>query len=420
MNVKFSKEKPKIKSTKISLKFSNFNKLRQLKEFIDEYKRVVCCFIDILWELDNIPLFLEKELTNQIDTWISARATCSAGKQASGIVRGTRRKQEKRLYIINKLLSEGKPRKSKKLQKIYDKIKVSKPKIDNIEPELDKKFVKLDLKNPTIFDGWITLTSLGKKLKLKIPFKKTKHFNKLQEKGELKGGIRLNKSTLTFMFEIPEKSKVTTGNILGIDIGQTTLFSCSDGQVSQKDKHNNDLASISQKIARKKKGSKGFQRAVNHRKNYINWAVNQLDLINVKQVNVENIKNLRKGRKSSRILSHWTYTEIFGKLESYCDDTGVQIIKINPTFTSQRCSVCGWTRRSNRRGKLFKCGKCEYISDADLNASKNIALNLPRISSKKRLEHPNKIGFYWNVLEQESGVPVVQEINYGNIFPHNL
>jgi len=418
MSFKPRKDKPKVRSTKTTLKFSNFNKLRQLKDFVNEYRDVVSQFVDILWEMDKIPKLLEKDITSQVKTWLSARATQSAGKQASGIIRGSRRKQEKRLFIINKLLSEGKPRKAKKLQKIYDEVKVSKPNIENVEPELDSRFVKLDTENKTSFDGWITLTSLGNGLKIVIPFKKSSHFNKLLSKGQLRPGVRLSKSNLTFMIEIPKKTKVTTGNTLGIDIGQTTLISCSDGYTSKKDKHNHDLTSISKKISSRKKGSKAFLRAVSHRKNYINWSINQLNLENVKQINLENIKNLRKGRKSSRILSHWTYTEIFGKLESYCDDFGVQIVKINPTFTSQRCSVCGWTRKSNRKGKSFKCGKCEYISDADLNASKNIALDLPGISKKKRLERPNKIGFYWNVLEQEPIVPVVQKLA-GHICPQN-
>lgn len=403
------RETPKIKSTKTSIKFSNFNKLKQLKEFIDEYKSVVSQIVDILWEKDNISKFIEKDLTSQISSWLSARALQSAGKQASGIVRGTRRKQEKRLFVIKKLISENRVKKAKKLQKIYDETKVSKPNINTVEPELDARFVKINLENNTSFDGWLILTSLGNSLRIVIPFKKSKHFNKLMSKGQLKSGIRLSKSNLTFLFELPKKTKVTTGNTLGIDIGQTTLLSCSDGYTSKKDKHNHDLTSISQKISRKKKGSKNFQKAISHRKNYINWSINQLNLENVKQVNLENIKNLRKGRKSSRILSHWTYTEIFEKLESYCEDLGVQIIKVNPTFTSQRCSVCGWTRKSNRRGKTFKCGKCGYISDADLNASKNIALILPGISMKKRLEHPNKTGFYWNVLNQEPIVPDVRK-----------
>lgn len=398
-----------IRSTKTTLKFSNTGKKENIYSFIDEYRNVVYQFVNILWDLDKIPKFVDNRFDTKIETWLSARIIQCAGKQASGIVRGCRRKQEKRLYIINKFLSEGQTRKAKKLKRIYEETKVSKPNINTIEPELDSRFVKIDLDNLTTFDGWLTLTSLGDKLKLVIPFKKTKHFNKLLSKGKIKLGVRLSKSSLTFMFDIPKKSKVTKGNTLGIDIGQTTLLSCSDNQVSKKDIHNHDLASITNKISRKKKGSKSFQRTVSHRKNYINWSINQLNLSEVKQVNIENIKNLRFGRKSSRALSHWTYTDIFEKLESYCEEQGVLVVKINPTYTSQRCSVCGWTRKSNRKGKSFKCGNCGFTADSDLNASRNIALpDLPTLGKSDRLEHKNRKGFYWNVPGQEPIVPVVQ------------
>ena len=405
------------RSTKTNLKFSNREKLTQVRQFIDEYKYVVSAFVDVFWEQEKVLKFLEKGVTSPVDTWMSARAVQCAGRQASGIVRGTRSKQEKRKFMIDKFIKEGKPRKAKKLQKIYDETVVSKPNIDLVNPELDSRFVEIDLDNTTSFDGWITLTSLGDNLKLVLPFKKTKHFNSMMSKGNLKPGIRLSSNSVTFMFDIPKKEKLTVGNILGIDIGQTTVLSCSDGHVSQKNKDNHDLTSITSIISRKKKGSKGFKRATSHRENYINWVVNQLNLSNVKQINLENIKYLRKGNKSSRALSHWTYTEIFGKLESYCEEQGVLVRKVNPTYTSQRCSVCGWTRKSNRKGRLFKCGKCGFTFDADLNASKNIALeNLPAIGKVQRLKRLNRIGFYWDVLGQEPVVPVVQKASR-NIFP---
>ena len=78
-----------IKSTKTTLKFSNTNKKNDLKLFINEYRKVVEIFVYKLWNLEKIPNLLPKELTNNIETWLSQRAIQCAGKQASGIVRGT-------------------------------------------------------------------------------------------------------------------------------------------------------------------------------------------------------------------------------------------------------------------------------------------------------------------------------------------
>ena len=398
-----------IKSTKVTLKFSNLEKINQLHKIIDEGKVVLSQFIDILWGMDDVPKFLGKDIIHKIDSWLSYRMLACIGKQASGIVRGTRRKQGKRLHMINKFLSDGKTRKAKKLQQIYDKAKVSKPDVDHVELDLSENIVSINLENDTSFDGWLTFSSIGNKTKLAIPFQKTKHFNELLSKGKLRKGIHLSKESVTFSFEVLGKPKKEKGSTLGIDIGQTTLLSCSDNYTSKTDNHGHDLTSITNKISRKQKGSLGFQRASSHRKNYINWSINQLNLKNIKQINIENLKNIGKGRRISRKLSHWTYADIFGKLESYCEEQGVLVNKVNPTYTSQRCSECGWTRKSNRKGKLFKCGKCGFMLDADLNASRNIALEgLLAIRKPQRLKQPNRLGFYWNVLGQEPMVPVVQ------------
>jgi IS605 OrfB family transposase len=402
-----------IKSTTSTLKFSNFNKVNTLHQVIDEYRVVVSTFIDMLWDVEDIPSKLEHEHTSQIQSWLSARMIQAAGKQASGIVRGTKTKQKRRLFMINKFIDEGKFRKAKKLQKIYDTTKVTKPEINHVCPELDSRFVNINLEeNTTSFDGWIHFSSIGNKISLNIPFNKSKHFNKMLERGKIKSGVRLSKKQITFMFDIEDSEPKEQGEILGIDIGQNNTLACSNGFISTKNNHNHDLNSITQKLCKCTKDSKGFKRASEHRKNYINWTINQLNLQNVKHVKLENIKNLRKGRKTNRRLSHWTYTDIFDKVESKCLELGVQVTRISPTYTSKRCSECGWTRRSNRKGGLFKCGHCGYTTDADLNASKNIRANLKPIHYKKRQSLNIRTGFFWLEIGEEPVVPLVNKTLY--------
>lgn len=292
-----------IKSTKVTTSFCRENKINNLDFFISEYGRVVSLLIDSIWNLENIPILPNKSLTSGVETWLSARAVQAAGKQASSIVRGTKAKQSRRLWQINKLKSEGMFKRARKLEVVFNKNKTSKPEIKSIQPELDSRFVKIDLDNSTSFDGWVTLSSLGGGLKIKIPFKKTKHFNKMLSKGFLKSGIRLSKDSMTFSFEIEEPKGIQSGATLGIDIGQNSTISCSNGQVISEDNHGHTYKSICQKLARKKKGSKGFERAERHRTNYINWSVNKLDLSGVREVRRENIKNMRMGRRTSRALS---------------------------------------------------------------------------------------------------------------------
>lgn len=407
-----------IKSTKTTLKFSNKRKLDNLNLFVNEYRNVVSHFVDVLWFENEIKCLLPKEITDKVDSWLSARAIQCAGKQASGIVRGCRKKQSKRMFQINKFKKLGMFKKARKLQRIYDDVKLSKPNINQVQPELDSRFVKIDLDNSTTFDGWLTLSSLGNKLNIPIPFKKSKHFNKMLESGILKDGVRISKTDITLMFELPEPSKKVDGKVIGIDIGQITTLTCSDGQSIEADNHGHTYQSICKKLARKKKGSRNFEQAEKHRTNYINWSVNQINLSGIKKVNLENIKHLRRGNRTNRLMSHWNYAELFDKLETKLNDAGVQINKVSPTYTSQRCSACGWTRKSNRKGKQFKCDKCSFECDADFNGSLNISFDLPPIKKEERLQQKNRKGFYWNVVSEAPIVPHVQKAN--DIFQYNL
>jgi transposase len=48
--------------------------------------------------------------------------------------------------------------------------------------------------------------------------------------------------------------------------------------------------------------------------------------------------------------------------------------KINPAFTSQRCSACGHLDRKSRENQaFFRCTACAFACHADVNAAKNIA-----------------------------------------------
>ena len=51
-----------------------------------------------------------------------------------------------------------------------------------------------------------------------------------------------------------------------------------------------------------------------------------------------------------------------------------RVEKVNPAFTSQRCSACGHIAPESRKSQaLFRCVACTYTENADVNAAKNIA-----------------------------------------------
>ena len=405
-----------IRSSKVTLKFANTGKRDKIREFLDEYRRVMLQFVDLLWEQEHVPCLIPKDTTDKIKTWLSARAVQAAGKQASGIVRGTRTKQAKRLHMVKKLNKEGKFKQARKLLAICKKKAAGKPEIELIEAELDSRFVSIELTSRNSFDGWIAI-ALGGGIRTRIPVRSHKHLNNLLSQGTVKPGIRLASDRITLMFELPEPSLVEDGRTIGIDIGQKTTISCSDGQTVDKDVHGHTYQSICAKLARKKRGSSGFRKADTHRGNYLRWCVNMLNLDGVKTVKMEKIRHLRKGRRNTRTMQHWNYAELFDVLQGKLDESGVQTVEVSPTYTSQRCSACGWVRRRNRKEKQFKCDKCGHTQDADLNASRNISLNLLPIGEKERLSKVSRTGFYWLETGKEPIVPCAREIQRGNKTP---
>ena len=399
-----------IRSTKCSIKFANSGRKKEYLNLIEEYRKACVFFVDKLWDRENLSKFVKKEDKEGLDTWLSYRMISSASIQAVGIIRTARSKYEKRVYTYKKLLKEGNKIEANKLLKFIEKNKISKPKLNIVNPALHSNFLKIDDNNDTSFDIWLTLKSITPDRKrISIPIKKTKHFNKLLKAGEVKYFIRIKKSEIIFTFDIPDKEDKKRGKTIGLDMGITNIYTCSNGIASTKDLHGHDLSNILNKISRKEVGSKGFKRAQNHRTNYINWSIKQLNLKGVKELRVEDIKGLytQSRKDGAKKVSHWAYAEIKDKITARCEESGVRLLLKPYAYSSQRCSQCGWTQKANRQKKFFVCKNCNYAEDADINAAVNIGLDLPKIPWAKMRQKDSDKGFFY--AEQECIVPVVKK-----------
>lgn len=407
------KNKKFIRSSKTSLKFLNKNKYEQVREIVLEYNKLLNKFIEYYWsqDLEKLPKFCPAEDYKQTSSNIlntSLKQSC--GKQALAIVRGAFQKQNNRIFKYNQLIKEKQFKQAAKLKEKINSINITCPTLDKLLPiQLSAQNCTIFLDKPNSFDGWVQLHNSKRekghlnKQSIMIPFKRTKHFNKRLKTGKLAKSILLSLDEITFCFEYETKYK-ETGKTLGIDIGISDLYNCSDGQKSAK-LNGKDLADIQRELARKMKGSKAFGRKQIERDNYIRWAIKQIVLKDVALVRREDLKDVRKYRRLNRFMQAWTYRDIVNYIDSYCEEQNVFVQTVKPTYTSQRCSQCGWVQKANRKGKLFECRSCGFTTDADFNASCNIALPLVPIGTGVRLAHSNKQGFYWNELGQEFTVP---------------
>ncbi|RXI54964.1 RNA-guided endonuclease InsQ/TnpB family protein [Clostridium tetani] len=99
--------------------------------------------------------------------------------------------------------------------------------------------------------------------------------------------------------------------------------------------------------------------------------------------------------QTEKFLKDWTYYDLQNKLKYKAEEIGIDIIFINPKYTSQRCSKCGNINNKNRDCKKdqakFQCIICGYKENADINASKNISIPYIDDIIKEYLKENNSI-----------------------------
>jgi transposase len=412
-----------IRSIKVTTKYSNRQKKHSLECFQKEYSLVVERIINHIWNYGyinknqtqfdskkrqwNLDSNLNNEFLKQFDNGVfTQRMLQACGTQASSILRSCTDKNRRRQWMVSSLMKDKKN--VSKLQSITNKERITIPNFGLLEPQIDSRF--FDIKESDgEFDGFIQLR-LFKNKTVNIPYKKHKKYLDFESKGRILNSIRLNKDCISLSFELPEVEKRTDGVTLGADQGVVTTLALSDGQLTKKNNHGYDLRDIMHVLARKKKGSRAFFKAQQHRKNYINWSINQLNLSDVKQINLEKLFQVGKGTNKGRFLSGFAYTLIKKKLESLAETEGFAVSEVDNSFRSQRCSNCSWTQKSSRKEKLFSCKHCGFATDADLNASKNLEEDrLPPVPKWVREEKRNRKGFFWNLsgIFDSSGEPIV-------------
>ena len=87
---------------------------------------------------------------------------------------------------------------------------------------------------------------------------------------------------------------------------------------------------------------------------------------------LESSKLKKNGRRFNHKLGSWSPSQLEQFIEYKAEDSGKTVIYVDPRYTSQECSKCGYRDRNNRKGSSFHCRNCNFQLHADLNASRNI------------------------------------------------
>jgi putative transposase len=90
-------------------------------------------------------------------------------------------------------------------------------------------------------------------------------------------------------------------------------------------------------------------------------------------IEMEDLSNITD--ENTFLGANWTYGDLRNKIEYKAKEAGIEVKFINPEYTSQRCSECGYIDAKNRISQSeFICQKCEYKENADYNGAKNISM----------------------------------------------
>lgn len=92
-------------------------------------------------------------------------------------------------------------------------------------------------------------------------------------------------------------------------------------------------------------------------------------------IQMEDLSGIKSDTGFPKFLRHWTYYDLQNKIEAKAKEQGIAVVKVDPKYTSQRCSKCGHIDKENRRDQEhFCCVKCGFKANADFNASQNLSI----------------------------------------------
>jgi len=378
-----------IKSSKHIIKYCNQGKQSFLDNLFVDYKLDLITYINYI--IDGIlPLKINlssKDLPTEIIK--HSKYKREIYKQASSIIRSQLDKANKKRYNKYKLMysyminnhPDSLFVKTKysdlNLKSIIKTKYFTIPNLNNLSINLTDEFFNMQSGNH--FDSFINLklpyfNDKGTRaLQINIPLNNHKHSNKLISEGyKLRSNIQIKKINnnyyITLIYYKENINKRTEGSSIGFDMGYNKLLCDNNGN-----KYNGNLNEIYNKISRKKQGSKSFKKSLSYRDNEINRICNELPLKNVKDLIIEDLKSVKTNKKYyNNKIQRWSYPKTINKLERICDEYGINMVKVSPSYTSQTCSACGHIDKDNRKGETFHCLVCGYEDDADINASINI------------------------------------------------
>ena len=246
--------------------------------------------------------------------------------------------------------------------------------------------------------------------RIKVP---TLGWVRLKEKGYIptsKDGFIVRSGTISckagryyisVLVYISDKEIVNNNFGIGIDLGLKNLAICSDGSVYHNINKTFNVRKVEKRLKREqrklsrkfisiKKGEstqknfvkqklkvqRFYQRLTNIRTDYLAKTIHSIVKTKPSYIVIEdlNVFGMMKNRHLSKAVAQQKFFEFKTKLVSKCKENNVELRIADRWYPSSKlCHKCGHVKRDLKLSdRTYRCDKCGYVEDRDINASLNL------------------------------------------------
>ena len=212
-----------------------------------------------------------------------------------------------------------------------------------------------------------------------------------------------NKWYVCFSCEVKNKPLRKSKKAIGIDVGLESFATFSNGEKIENPRFfktdQKALAKAQRKLSKQKKKSLErrkvkkvvthiHKRIANRRNNFCHQEarrlVNRFGIICIEDLHINEMKR-GNFRSINRSIGDVAWGQFANYLSYKAENAGRQVVKVNPAYTSQDCTKCGYREVKKLSDRIHHCSSCGFETDRDHNASLNIlALGLQSIGSTRR------------------------------------
>jgi len=282
-------------------------------------------------------------------------------------------------------------------------------------PHFTSRFASYDARTVTVNDDHCTLATIDGRVTAEFVLpdgqRDTPHSAYLFNDDYDVKGATLHYDTVEDCFYLHVRTKPTVENddagtgdakhvsVLGVDLGITNIATTSTGTFwsggelnhwhREYEKRRGDLQQTGtrwahenvQRVGRKQTGR--FEQILHTISNELVEEALENDCTHMV---FEQLNGIRERLPHAKAVHKWAFHRLYEYVTYKAESEGLVVRQINPAYTSQRCSKCGFTHEDNRPHNNgqdeFGCLKCGYDVHADYNAAKNIGLKYLRDQQK--------------------------------------